>query len=211
LTRRGFDRVFNEWKKSQHEFDTLGEDLYALGRNSERIIARRCAKLTEREAIAVLKALSYEGVGYDTSDNRIWAVVQRQFGRWTLASMTRKLVLLAPACCTLDRGEGYPYPEMATALNWSREQIETVGQGLREELFGLSTRRRNTMLGHAVSLLSGSEIPDKDREWFGANWKSVLTVWDMLRNEDSVNRSRAEALISGASSDVPPVLLDGAL
>lgn len=212
LTRREFDRLYREMTGQKDYFNNLVMDLDDLGGNAYGIIARRCTKLTEKEARTVIKAIDCEGIGYEKRSNKLGFIIQQWFGRRSLADLTRNMVMLAPVCCALDRASelGDPNAEMLAAIWWSRENLESVPQGFREALFGPGKRRRNAMLGQAMNAVSDFQMPPEDREWFGANWKKVQPVWDRLCDDGTVNRSRAEALLKGASS-IEPSLLDGAL
>lgn len=212
IGRKGFREVFSQWKITEGRLSSLVGELNDLGPQSYRLLERQCARLSAREALAVIRALDADGLGFSIeSGHPLKTRLQQQMGRWQLAFNARKLIALAPACCALVSADGSPHTAMSFASVRSQETTANIRQAFKEPFFGLSAQRENSMRGIAIWMISSYRVPQEETEWFGTNWEAVLPFWERLLAGSSVTRSRFDALANDDYEETPAVLMDGTL
>lgn len=212
LGYKGFRELYLGWKEGNPHprLLILSDELDALGKINYWLLARRCAKLTEREAISVVNAVCFDGLNHEPeSANSLSDAYQKIMIYLELNSTLSKLEQIVTVCCELSPIDD-PYYEMLEASRESDSNVETARQELAESVFGLGRKRTNHLRGDAMNLLSDRRIPADEVEWFGANWKTVAPLWVFLSAEHTLTRARVEALLN-KSEDTPSSLLDGVL
>lgn len=213
LGYKGFQRLQLQW----HDTGThrahnlvLASELYEIDRIKYWLLARRCAKLTEREAVSVVNAVCFDGLNNEPeSSNSLSGAYQKVMIYLELNSTLSKLERIVAVCCEISPVDD-PYYEMLEASRESDSNVETARQEIAESIFGLGRKRTNHLRGDAMNLLSDRRIPADEVEWFGANWKTVAPLWVFLSAEHTLTRARVEALLN-KSEGTPSSLLDGVL
>jgi hypothetical protein len=208
---RGFHLLLKQMTLEQPELPFTYQ-LSTYGSRASRIMSRRCSKLTHRQALTVIKAVAQGSAHFIPVDSNdpTKRSIQRQLALLQLTFETNIMVAMAPAACAFDPWENTPSSEMATISAHSRGRL-TMWQAFKESVCGLPTQQANKMCGDIISYLNDDVISESEREWFGANWRNVLPLWETLLESGSVSRSRFEAMRDKTFSEVPTVLMDGAL
>lgn len=213
LGYKGFKRMYVE---SQTTGDNrthnliLAAELSEIDRVKYWLLARRCAKLTEREATSVVNVVCFDGLNNEPESSNIFSgAYQKIMIYLELNSTLSKLERIVTACCEISPVDD-PYYEMLEASRDSESSVGTARQELLESVFGLDRKRTNHLCGDAMNLLSDRRIPADEVEWFGANWKTVAPLWVFLSAERTLTRARVEALLN-KSEGTPSSLLDGVL
>jgi hypothetical protein len=175
------------------------------------LLARRCAKLTEREAVSVVNAVCFYGLNHaPETENLFWDTYEKITSYLALNFKLSKLTCIVTACCEVTPIDNDPYYEMYRASDNSDTGVETIKQAFLENIFGLGRKRTNHLRGDAMNLISDRRIPAEEVEWFGANWKTVAPLWGILSDERTLTRARVEALLN-ESDGTPSSLLGGVL
>lgn len=214
LGYKGFRRLSAQWQNTAthraHNL-VLGSELQELSKVKYWLLARYCAKLTEREATSVINAVCFEGLNHEPeAENLLWDAYQKFTSYLDLNYRLSNLTQIVTACCEASPANDDPYYAMHTAVSDLNEGLESVSQAFRENIFGLGRKRTNHLRGDAMNLLSDRRIPADEVEWFGANWKTVTPLWVFLSAERTLTRARVDALLN-KSEDTPSSLLDGVL